>query len=250
MKVNDRNLPLLCPEWPAPSSVHALVTTRQGGVSTGLHKSLNLGLRCGDDPIAVFTNRERVRTLCELPNPPCWLRQVHGCGVVRVPQPGEPTADAAWTDRPKVVCAVLTADCLPVLLCDRGGQIVCAVHAGWRGLAAGVLEAAVKALPVPPAKVLAWLGPAIGQQAFEVAPAVRSQFIREQPNASFAFVPSPRRLGAYLADLYALARLRLASAGVGDVHGGGLCTYQGAEQYYSYRRDGQTGRMATLIWRD
>lgn len=242
--------PVLRPEWPAPCSVHALVTTRQGGVSVGPYESFNLGSQSGDDPMAVLANRKRLRALFKLPGPPFWLQQVHGCRVVRVPCPGEPIADAAWTDRPKVVCAVLTADCLPVLLCDRGGQVVCAVHAGWRGLAGGVLEAAIEALPVPSAEILAWLGPAIGPRAFEVGPAVRSLFIRRQPEADLAFIPSSRRQGAYLADLYELARLCLASTGVVDVYGGGLCTYHASEEYYSYRREGQTGRMVSLIWRD
>ena len=223
---------------------------RQGGVSAGPYESFNLGLQSGDNPADVLVNRERLCEHFELPGPPCWIHQVHGRHVIRVPCSGEPIADGAWTDRPKVVCAVLTADCLPVLLCDRAGQVVCAVHAGWRGLADGVLEAAIDALPVLPAEVLAWLGPAIGQRAFEVGPDVRSLFIRRQPEAGLAFLPSPRRKGAYLADLYELARLRLASTGVTAVYGGGLCTYHASEKYYSYRREGQTGRMASLIWRD
>lgn len=248
--MNDRNIAGLHPEWPAPPSVHALVTTRRGGASVGPYESLNLGSRCGDDPVAVLENRARLRAHFRLPTSPCWLRQVHGCEVIKAPRYDEPTADAVWTDQAKIVCAVLTADCLPVLLCDRRGLVVCAVHAGWRGLAAGVLEAAIKALPVAPAEVLAWLGPAIGPRAFEVGPEIRSLFVLGQPEARFAFVPSPRRRDAFLADLYELARLRLASVSVEAVYGGGWCTYESSEEYFSYRRDGQTGRMGSLIWRD
>lgn len=247
--MRDIDIQFVHPEWPAPPVVHAAVTTRLGGVSVGPFASLNLGAFCGDDPIAVSNNRCRTAVALNLPTPPCWLTQVHGCQVVHLPRFDAPQADAAWTDRRDTVCAILTADCLPVLLCDRSGSIVAAVHAGWRGLAQGVLEAAIRAMPVRTAELLAWLGPAIGPQSFEVGREVRSLFVERQAEAASAFVPVPRRPGIFLADLYALARLRLATAGVFAVFGGDFCTFSNVQSFYSYRRDGRTGRMASMIWR-
>lgn len=233
------------PDWPAPDIVRALVTTRAGGVSRPPCDSLNLGDHVGDDPEAVAENRRRLRAF--LPSEPGWLRQVHGTTVAIADNPAEAAeADAAVAFEPGKVCVVLTADCLPVLFCDRQGTRVAAAHAGWRGLAAGVLEASVAAMQCPPSEILAWLGPAIGPQAFEVGEEVRDIFVREFPETAAAFVPG--QPGKWLADIYALARLRLARAGVHQVYGGGFCTYTDAERFYSYRRDKATGRMASLIW--
>jgi YfiH family protein len=236
------------PDWPAPPGVRAVSTTRLGGVSAGPFRSLNLGDHVGDDPRAVTCNRERLRAALELPEEPRWLAQVHGCDVADAGRdPPGCRADASAAFEAGRVCAVLTADCLPLLMTDRAGTRVAAVHAGWRGLAHGVVEAAVARLAVAPGELLCWLGPAIGPEAFEVGDEVRECFLRTQGDAATeAFRPTPE--GTWLADLYALARLRLADAGVASVHGGGLCTYGDGERFFSYRRDGVTGRMASLVW--
>jgi len=235
------------PEWPAPAGIRALATTRAGGASRPPFDSLNLGGHVGDDPAAVLRNRETLRAF--LPAEPKWLEQVHGTAVaVADSMSGPVKADAAVAFQPGTVCAVLTADCLPVLFCDRRGTRVAAAHAGWRGLAAGVLEASVAAMQCDPADILAWLGPAIGPQAFEVGGEVREVFVRDLSEAHAAFVAS--QPGKWLADIYELARLRLARAGVRQVYGGGFCTHADAARFYSYRRDKTTGRMASLIWRE
>ncbi len=244
----DAELGFLHADWPAPAGVYAGTTTRAGGVSTGAFASLNLGAHVGDAPEHVAENRRRLRQALRLPGEPQWLRQVHGTDVVYVPHAGEAVADGSWTDRPGVVCAVLSADCLPVLLCDESGERVGAVHAGWRGLCAGALEAAVAAMSVPPERLLAWLGPAIGPSAFEVGPEVREAFVAADAMAAEAF--RANRPGHWLADLYLLARQRLQATGVERIYGGGHCTLSEAERFYSYRRDGQTGRMASIIWRE
>ncbi|MEZ5542458.1 MAG: peptidoglycan editing factor PgeF [Pseudomonadota bacterium] len=237
----------LLPEWEAPPAVYAVTTTRHGGVSTGLWASMNPASHVGDDPAAVLANRACLRTALGLPGEPVWLRQVHGVRVVEAGRDGvEPEADAAWTGRPGVVCAVLTADCLPVVFADRGARCVAVAHAGWRGLAAGVLEATVAQLPVPAADLVTWLGPAIGPAAFEVGAEVRDVFMAQDARAGAAFAPGAD--GRWYADLYGLARQRLAACGVPAVQGGGWCTYSDAARFYSYRRDGTTGRMATLVW--
>lgn len=236
-------------DWPAPAQVRALCTTRGGGVSDGPFASLNLAEHVGDAAAAVARNRERLRRELGLPSEPGWLTQVHGCGVARVgrdPRGGE--ADAAIGDGPGQVCAVMTADCLPVLLCDVDGSIVAAVHAGWRGLAAGVIEVAVRRMGVAPDRLMAWLGPAIGPTAFEVGDEVRACFLAADAAVEDAFRRSPN--GRWLADLYALARRRLAAIGVESVSGGGLCTFSEPRRFFSYRRDGVTGRMASVIWLD
>lgn len=241
----------LYPDWPAPSSVRAAITTRSGGASGAPFDSLNLADHVGDDPACVAENRRRLREALTLPAEPFWLHQVHGCDVADadVASTGSPcAADAAVATQPGRVCAVLTADCLPVLFCSRAGDWVAAAHAGWRGLAAGVLERAVARAPVPPAGVLAWLGPAIGPGAFEVGPEVRTAFLADDAGAAACFAPSPA--GRWLADLYGLARRRLTQCGVGSVGGGGLCTYTDARRFFSFRRDGTTGRMASVIWLD
>jgi YfiH family protein len=223
------------------------MTTREGGVSLAPWSGLNLGDHVGDDPAHVAANRARLRQ--QLPAEPGWLRQVHSVRAVEIGLEPNPEADAAFTSQTGQVCAVLTADCLPVLFCDRAGSVVAAAHAGWRGLAGGVLEATVAAMQVQSGEVLAWMGAAIGPQAFEVGDDVRQAFVGPHPEAAAAFLPHPERVpGKWLADIYQLARIRLQRAGVQAIYGGGRCTYQEAETFYSYRRDGVTGRMASLIW--
>ncbi len=237
----------LRPDWPAPSTVRAGCTTRLGGVSQGPYATLNLGRSCGDDPTAVVENRRRVRLALGAPAEPHWLRQVHGRAVVRAPFDAiTPDADASFTTQAGIVCAVQAADCLPVLFCDDAGSVVAAAHAGWRGLAAGVLEACISALPVPASDLMAWLGPAIGPEAFEVGAEVRSAFVDHNAEDSACFRPG---LGdRCYADLFALARRRLQRAGVSRVYGGGISTHADPERFYSFRRDGVTGRMAAMIW--
>jgi len=237
---------VLTPYWPVPSSVRALVTTRRGGVSAGPYASLNLGSHVGDDVAAVADNRHRLRHALGLPAEPAWLDQVHGTGVVVLPRTGTGAADAVVTFMPGQVCAVLVADCLPVVLASRAGDRVGVAHAGWRGLAEGVVEATVAALDCEPASLVAWLGPSIGPDAFEVGGDVREAFLERDGGAAGAFRAG--RPGRYLADLPALARRRLAALGIGDVTGGGLCTHADPARFYSYRRDGVTGRMAALAW--
>jgi YfiH family protein len=262
----------LVPDWPAPPTVRALSTWRAGGSSRDPYASLNLGDHVGDAPMAVTKNRRLLKEAAGLPGEPSWLTQVHGTQVVEldtaavataergradsgtpgaVGTPGAHTVgalvgDAAVTGRPGAVCAVLTADCLPVLLAAGSGDRVGAAHAGWRGLAAGVIESTVAAMRAPPAEMLAWLGPAIGPGHFEVGPEVRDEFLRMDAGAEAAFRPSPG--GRYMADLFVLARRRLAQAGVVRVYGGGVCTHAQVDKYFSHRRDGRTGRQATLIW--
>lgn len=241
------SLDLIFPDWPAPPRIRAACTTRGGGVSAGPYAGLNMGRSGGDDPAAVSENRRRVDAALQLPGEPCWIRQVHGARVVRMPDEGpEPEADASYSLRPGAVCAVQAADCLPVLFCDRAATVVAAAHAGWRGLCGGVLEATVAALPVPPGELLAWLGPAIGPEAFEVGGEVREQFLAVDPAAAQAFRAGAA--GKHYADLFLLARQRLRRAGVSAVYGGGISTYADPRRFYSYRRDGVTGRMAALIW--
>lgn len=243
-------LELIFPDWAAPPAVRAACTTRRGGVSGGPWSGLNLGRGSGDDAAAVDENRRRLRQVLQLPAEPCWLRQVHGVRVARMPaDEPEPEADASRATAPGMVCVVQTADCLPVLFCDEAGTMVAAAHAGWRGLAGGVLERTVAALPAPPSRLLAWLGPAIGPEAFEVGEEVRAAFVQADGAAAAAFRPGAGA-GKHYADLWALARLRLARAGVERVSGGGLSTHADAQRFYSYRRDGVTGRMAALIWLD
>ena len=238
----------IVPDWPVPAAVRALSTTRAGGVSLAPYASLNLGAHVGDDPARVAENRARLRRL--LPAEPCWLNQVHGSAVVDAAAvAGLPDADAAFSRKPGAVCVVMTADCLPVLLCDRAGTVVAAAHAGWRGLHGGVVEATVAAMGVAPGELIAWLGPAIGPQAFEVGGEVRAAFVAADGRADAAFRPAAQA-GKWLADLYLLARQRLAALGVSAVHGGDCCTVGEADRFFSYRRDGVTGRMASLIWLD
>ena len=264
---------IIPPDWPAPARVRSAFTLRTGGVSVSPYDSLNLGAHVGDAGDAVAENRRRVRERLGLPAEPVWLQQVHGIEVadldVRqpgVPQPGAvasereglsggssvspraepPRADAAVTRTPGRVCVIQVADCMPVLFAARDGTAVGAAHAGWRGLAGGVLEETVRKLAVPPQQLIAWLGPTIGQSHFEVGDDVRSAFVLRDPDAASAFETNAR--GRWQCDLYALAKRRLSALGVQDVFGGGWCTYADAARFFSFRRDGQCGRMAALVW--
>ena len=233
-------------DWPAPPGVVAGMTLRTGGVSRGAFESLNLGAHVGDDPAAVRENRSRFLEACELPAEPHWLTQVHGDRALVEPPPGA-EADASVSRSAGGACAVLVADCLPVLLASADGGTIAAAHAGWRGLAAGIVENTVTAMDRDPGRLVAWLGPAISAQAFEVGDEVREAFTRRDPDAAEHFVRNDR--GRWLADLYGLARLRLARAGVIDVHGGSRCTFGEPNAFFSYRRDGHCGRMAAFIFR-
>jgi purine-nucleoside/S-methyl-5'-thioadenosine phosphorylase / adenosine deaminase len=239
----------IVPDWPVPRGVRAFVTTRAGGVSEGEYASMNLGTRSGDDVERVARNRLIVRS--HLPSMPRWLAQVHGTDVADLDRLGDDdvaNADAAVVGVPGRVAAVLTADCMPLLLCDASGRRVGVAHAGWRGMAAGVIENAALALGCAPGKVIAWMGPTIGPNAFEVGPEVRAAFLRADPGAGAAFVAHTP--GKFMADLYALARRRLESAGVREIHGGGFCTLREAARFFSYRRVRNSGRMGAFIWMD
>ncbi len=237
----------IVPDWPAPDNVRALVTTRMGGVSQPPYGDFNLALHVGDAREDVLENRLDLLQLtgCQ----PAWLEQVHGIAVVEADPKQVAVADASFSRTPGIACAILTADCLPVLFCDRAGTRVAGVHAGWRSLCDGVIEATLDAAfaDVAPQDVLVWLGPAIGPQAFEVGAEVRDAFIAANADCAAAFRPS-RRAGHFLCDLYQIARIRLAARGISAVYGGGLCTFSDAQRFYSYRRDQVTGRMASLVW--
>jgi YfiH family protein len=243
------------PDWPAPAHVHCAFTLRSGGVSAAPHDSLNVGAHVGDAAEAVGENRRRVREYLRLPAEPVWLQQVHGIDVVDLDGlegaqtasvMGAMRADAAVTRVGRRVCVIQVADCMPVLFAALDGSAVGAAHAGWRGLAGGVLEQTVRALGVPAAHLIAWMGPAISQQHFEVGDDVRTAFVTGDPGAAAAFATNTRR--RWQCDLYALARRRLAALGISHVFGGGWCTYADAARFFSFRRDGQCGRMAALIW--
>ncbi len=238
---------LIEPDWPAPPGVRAAFTLRTGGVSRPPYATFNCAAHVGDAPQAVEHNRAALRARLGLPAEPGWLEQVHGSHVVTLCGAALEPADGAVTDERGRVCVVQVADCLPVLFAARDGSAVGAAHAGWRGLAGGVLESTVGALGIAPPALLAWLGPAIGPQHFEVGEEVRTAFMRTDPGAAAAFAPNAR--GRWQCDLYALARQRLAALGVTQVYGGGWCTYADAAKFFSYRRDGRCGRMAALIWR-
>lgn len=245
------DMPLIRPQWPAPAGVAALCTTRAGGVSIAPFDSLNLGDHVGDDPAAVADNRQRLLEACPGLHAIGWLQQVHGTTVVAADAAIVQTADAQTTGQIGLGCAVMTADCLPVLFCDRAGRRVAAAHAGWRGLCAGVLEQTVAGFDEA-GQVLAWLGPAIGPQSFEVGAEVRAAFLEQaapdQRDATALCFQPAGRPQHYLADLYRLARLRLAGVGVEAVYGGGLCTFREDTRFFSYRRATLTGRMASLIY--
>ncbi len=243
--------------WPAPPGVVAFTTLRHGaGISHAPFDRFNLGARCGDDPAAVAANRDELVRRAGLPSSPHWLHQVHGTGVLRfdapaageVPGDAEPEADAAVTSTPGTVLAILTADCLPVVFAAVDGSEVGAAHAGWRGLASGVLEATVAAMRTPAARLQAWLGPAASPLAYEIGAEVREAFVADDAEAASAFAAT--RPGHWRVDLYALARRRLQASGIpaASIHGGGLCTISDPRSFYSHRRDPRTGRMATLVW--
>ncbi|MCB1921303.1 MAG: peptidoglycan editing factor PgeF [Candidatus Competibacteraceae bacterium] len=238
---------LIIPDWPAPVQVRAVSTTRWGGVSQPPCDSLNLAGHVGDDPLDIAENRRRLARALNLVHEPAWLEQVHGTTVVKAETVSAPViADAAWTRELNRPCVVMTADCLPVLLCDRAGTVVAAIHAGWRGLAAGVIDATVVCMKRPPIELLAWLGPAIGPDAFEVGEEVRATFLELDAGNAACFRPSPA--GRWLADLYELARQQLRGLGVSAIYGGEFCTFSEPERFFSYRREPRTGRMASLIW--
>ena len=239
---------LLRPGWVAPAGVRAVMTTRAGGASRTPYDSFNLATHVGDRPEAVAENRRRLREALSLPSEPAWLEQVHGNAVVTLPARASGPADAAVAFARGPVCAVLVADCLPVFLAGSAGDRVGIAHAGWRGLAAGVVEATIAALDCDPRELVAWLGPSIGPTAFEVGDEVRDAFLAHDAEADAAFRRG--RPGRWLADLPALARRRLGAAGVTQVGGGGYCTVTDSARFYSYRRDGATGRMAALAWLD
>jgi YfiH family protein len=251
------NLDLIAPNWPAPASVHALQTTRKAGYSLAPYNNLNFGTHVKDNPMHVAQNRQLLSQF--LPSEPVWLNQVHGIEVVDAANTScvdincIPSVDASFTTQKNVVCVTMTADCLPVLLCNKAGTIVVAVHAGWRGLCDGALEASIdkacRAAQMKPADLMAWLGPAIGPKAFEVGAEVRAQFVEKDKNADSAFKVQNDK---FLANIYQLATQRLNYVGVTHIYGGGhnedFCTFSDEERFFSYRRDGDTGRMATLIW--
>ena len=235
------------PDWPAPPGVRVLSTLRSGGVSEGRYLSLNLGDHVRDDASRVAENRRRLRAAAGLPAEPFWLKQVHGIEVANLDLPIQPqSADAAVTRQAGRVCAILTADCLPIVLATQAGGAVAAVHAGWRGLAAGVIESAVNSMGLRGEQVQAWLGPAIGPAHFEVGEEVRDAFLAAGTEAESAFRANPR--GRFMADLGALARRRLERLGISRIYGGGQCTYADSQRFFSHRRDGLTGRQVTLIW--
>ena len=243
-------------DWPAPRGVRALTTLRHGlGNSLAPFDALNLGLRCGDDTATVIENRHQLAAALGLPSAPRWLRQVHGIDVAIEPGVDEPEADAAVTSAPGTVLAILTADCLPVVFAAKDGSEIAAAHAGWRGLADGMLEATLAAMRTPANKIIAWLGPCAGPEAYEIGQDVFDAFVTPDANAASAFMAT--RPGHWKVDLYALARKRLAAAGItaDNIHGGGLCTISDPSRFFSHRRSasdgtGHSGRMATLIWRE
>lgn len=243
---------LLKPDWLSPARVRAVSTTRAGGVSQPPWASLNLGDHVGDTPDHVRSNRQRLAGAVGLhPDRIGWLKQVHGTDVVELTPAtvgAAPTADSSFTRHAGIACAILTADCLPVILKDQRGTVVGAAHGGWRSLCGGVLENLVTAMDVEPNTLQAWLGPAIGPDHFEVGPEVRDAFLAADPAAASAFHTSGARPGHFMADIYALATQRLNRLGLTMVFGGGLCTVSDNARFFSYRRDGQTGRMATLVW--
>jgi len=243
-----KNCNWIIPDWPAPSNVKALTTVRQGGLSGGPYEGLNLADHVGDVKETVSENRELLKTAANLPSDPFWLKQVHGTTVITLDDYTVPypvlEADGACAFSEEKICSVLTADCLPLLFCDRQGTRVSAVHAGWRGLAAGVIEATVLKLNTAPSNLMVWLGPAIGPQFFEVREDVLAVFKDEQSPETFV----PTETGTWLCNICALAKIRLQRLGITAIFGGTFCTYQGSQQFYSFRRSGVTGRMASLIW--
>jgi YfiH family protein len=236
------------PDWNAPVNVKAAVTTRMGGISPEPYESFNMGDHVGDEEVNVNANRQQLVNDLGLSSSPFWLTQVHGVVVADIDdKKASPEADASLTRQKGRISLVMTADCLPVLFCDQSGSVVASAHAGWRGLHAGVLEKTIKSMQVAPANIMAWMGPAIGPEAFEVGEEVRQTFCDDMPLAEQAFKPSVNQ-NKWMADIYLLATLRLQRAGITGISGGGFCTYTDSERFFSYRRDKTTGRMASLIW--
>ncbi len=238
----------IIPNWSAPANIKAYSTTRLGGMSSPPYDSLNLGAHCGDDAQTVRRNRQLLQNALELPSQPVWLKQIHSRNVIELPAPVDSEADAAFTRQARQVCAVLTADCMPVLFCNASGDCVAVAHAGWRGLVAGILENTLKTADFVPHLTYAWLGPAIGAQAFEVGDEVRQAFLAHSADTAKAFTPVREKPAHWLADLYLLATQRLQQVGVKHIFGGDFCTYGDKTRFFSYRRDNITGRMATLIY--
>jgi polyphenol oxidase len=243
----NKNKHWLEADWPAPTNVHAVTTLRTGGVSQGYFASLNPATHVGDEPDSVSQNRQIIRTMLDLPSGPVWLNQTHSNRAIEaVATPSPQLADACYTDQHGVVCAVMTADCLPLLVCSCDGSEIAAIHAGWRGLLDGVIDNTLSALHHK--DVLIWLGPAIGPECFEVGSEVRELFVGKSADYTPAF--TPKSAEKWLADIYQLARINLTKLGIEKIYGGNFCTVTDEERFYSYRRDKHTGRMTTLIWRD
>lgn len=240
---------MFTPAWPAPANVKAVSSSRKGGESDGLFQSLNLGTHVGDSVDVVTRNRLLFQTQAAMPGQPVWLNQTHGtrCITLSSGDISDINADASFSRQPGLICAVMTADCLPIVICNRLGTEVAAVHAGWRGLCNGIIENTLQMF-TQPVDCMAWLGPAISQHHFEVGAEVRTAFIEQEPEAAAAFIPG--EAGKWFADLYLLARQRLTRRGINAIYGADHCTYQQNTDFFSYRRDGQTGRMATAIWLD
>lgn len=246
----ESELVTIQPSWSPLPGVHALTTTRLDGNSIGPYKGLNLARHVGDDPDHVRRNRQLLLENCALPSEPIWLQQVHGTEVHKLSSNSteiNPEADAVWTQESGLVCAIMTADCLPILLSDTRGQKIAAIHAGWRGLLAGIIEKTLASMQADTNNSVAWLGPAIGPKAFEVGDEVYQAFCEKDPALSAAFTP---KNGKWLMDIYAAARQILQVAAVESIFGGDYCTFADSVHFYSYRRSGVTGRMATLIWKD
>jgi len=239
---------VISPTWPAPHNIRALTTTRQGGVSQVPFSSLNLGSHVGDNIDHVIANRQRVVCANHLPKDPLWLNQTHSTKVINLSDYDSTDADASYVNQAMTVSVVLTADCLPVLFCSLSGDEVASAHAGWRGLCDGILENTVNHFQCAPSQIMAWFGPAIGPQKFEVGAEVKAQFEAHDCNASLAFDLIDCKSQKYLADLYLLARQRLQKLGITQIYGGEYCTYSQTDLFYSYRREKQTGRMASMIW--
>lgn len=238
----------LKPNWPAPNNINAYTTLRTGGKSQAPYDQFNLANHVGDEPSLVQKNRTILKNELKLPNDPIWIEQIHGITALKaIPENRHCEADASFTNEQDQVCVILTADCLPVLICNTEGTHVAAIHAGWRGLVNGIIEQTVKQMGLPGESLMAWLGPAIGPGHFEVGEEVKEQFRSTDPKSIDAFIPSPNQ--RWLANLYQLARLRLKNLNINYIYGGEFCTYSDPTRFYSYRRDGKnTGRMATLIW--
>ena len=233
------------PDWPAPKNIKAVTTTRTGGYSQSPFDSFNLATHVEDEHDAVIKNRKILIEALQLPSEPIWLEQVHSTVAIEATNKNR-KADASHTNQANTVCAVMTADCLPVLFCNKQGTQVAAAHAGWHGLADGILESTIEAMNKKPDELMAWMGPAIGAKVFEVGDEVRDAFTKGLPQAEQAFTQT--KPGHWLADMYLLARQRLEQKGIMDIYGGGYCTHTEKDRFYSYRRDGKTGRMASLIW--